>query len=92
MKCLVAILAAAVTLSAAPASACSSGELQQKQKAFSEGVKAAFQRDPGGDAARRAKVQEITVRYYTSLKNVTHGGSIIDALCKENDELLAVYK
>jgi len=92
MNCLVAILVAAATLSAAPALACSSGELQQKQKAFGEAAKVAFQRDPGGDTARQARVQEITARYYASFKNVTHGGSIIDALCREHDELLAIYK
>ena len=82
----------AIALSVVPAWCCSTTELQQKQRAFGDATKAAFQRDPDGDAARRAKVEEVTARYSNSLKNAANGSRIIDTLCRENDELLAIYK
>ena len=91
MKRFVGILTA-ITLSVGPAWCCSITELQQKQRAFGDATKAAFQRDPGGDAARQAKVEEVTAHYYSTLKNAANGSYIIDMLCKENDELLAIYK
>jgi hypothetical protein len=91
MKPLACALIAATLLSATPVFACSGADLIQKQKAFSEAVKAAFARDPGGDASRQTKVQAIIARY-SGLKNTTNGGYAIDMLCQENDELLAVYK
>jgi len=92
MTSLTAILVTAMTLAASPAFACSASELQAKQKAFGEAAKAAFQRDPGGHAARQAKLEEVTARYLATLKGSTNGSYIIDMLCKENDELLAIYK
>jgi len=66
-------------------------ELSEKQKAFAEAAKAAYQRDPSGDEARQAKVKQVIERY-SGLKNSTNGRYIIDMICKENDELLAIYK
>ena len=66
-------------------------ELGEKQKAFAVAAKAAYQRDPGGDDARQAKVKQVIERY-SALKNSTNGRYIIDTICKENDELLAIYK
>jgi hypothetical protein len=86
---LVAVVSGAA---AGSAFACSGADLVQKQKAFSDAVKAAFERDPGGDAARQAQVQAVIGRFSSSLKNPTNGGAAIDMLCKENDELLAIYK
>jgi hypothetical protein len=91
MKPLACVMIAGTLLSAAPAFACSAPELIEKQKAFGAAVKASFERDPGGDAGRQAKVQAIIARY-ADLKKSTNGSYIIDMLCKENDELLAVYK
>ena len=86
-----AVLAFAAMTTAGPALACSPAELVQKQKAYADAVKVAFNRDPGGDEARQAKARQIIERYST-LKNSTNGGYIIDQICKENDELLAIYK
>jgi hypothetical protein len=91
MKHFVATLLAGLLLSATPAFACSPPELLQKQKAFGDAVKAAFAHDPAGDPARQARVQAITARY-GELMHTLNGGAIIDALCRENDELLAIYK
>ena len=91
MKLLSCALIAGTLLSAHPAFACSGPELIEKQRAFAAAVKAYFERDPGGDAGRQAQVQAIITRY-SGLKNTTNGGYAIDMLCKENDELLAVYK
>jgi hypothetical protein len=91
MKPLAWALIAGTLLSATPVFACSGTDLIQKQKAFSDAVKAAFERDPSGDTNRQAQVQAIIARY-SGLKNTTNGGYAIDMLCKENDELLAVYK
>jgi hypothetical protein len=91
MKLLSCALIAGTLLSAAPAFACSVADLIQKQKAFSAAAKAAFERDPGGDAARQSQLQAIVARY-SGLKTTTNGGYAIDMLCKENDELLAIYK
>jgi hypothetical protein len=85
------ILLMGMSVSAGPALSCSGAELVQKQKAFSDAVKAAYERDPGGDAARQARVQGVIGRY-ANLKNGSDGRYIIDMLCKENDELLAIYK
>jgi hypothetical protein len=91
MKPLACALIAGTLLSADLAFACSGPELIEKQKAFSAAVKARFERDPSGDAGRQAQVQAIINRY-TDLKKTTNGSFAIDMLCKENDELLAVYK
>ena len=94
MKRSLGILAAgvaAVTLAAGPAQSCTPAELSQKQKAFADAAKAAYQRDPGGDEARQAKMKQVIERY-SDLKNSTNGRYIIDMICKENDELLAIYK
>jgi hypothetical protein len=92
MSRFIGILIAGITLSIGQAWSCSTTELRQKQRAYGDATTAAFQRDPGGDAARRAKVEDVTRRYYSDLKNATNGSYIIDMLCKENDELLAIYK
>jgi hypothetical protein len=70
---------------------CSPAQLAQKQKAFAEATKAAFDRDPGGDAARQAKVKFVIERY-SGLKSSSNGSYIIDMMCKENDELRAIYE
>jgi hypothetical protein len=82
---------AAMIMQTGAAHGCSPAELVQKQKAFGEATKAAYARDPGGDAARQAKVRAVTERY-SDLKNSTNGSYIIDMICKEHDELLAIYK
>jgi len=91
MKPLACVLMAGTLLSAAPAFACSGADLVQKQKAFSAAVKTAFERDPDGDAGRQTQLQAVIARY-SDLKNTTNGAYAIDMLCKENDELLAIYK
>jgi hypothetical protein len=94
MKRFSAILAIGIVglaMSAGPAHCCSPAELSQKQKAFADAAKAAYERDPGGDEARQAKVK-LVIERYSGLKNSTNGRYIIDMICKENDELLAIYK
>ncbi len=91
MGILLAVGVAAVTVVAGPAHSCTPAELSQKQKAFADAAKAAYQRDPGGDEARQAKMRQVIERY-SDLKNSTNGRYIIDMICKENDELLAIYK
>jgi hypothetical protein len=91
MKTFACVLIAGALLSADMAFACSGADLIQKQRAFAAAVKAQFERDPSGDAGRQEKVQAIIARY-KDLKDTTNGGYVIDMLCKENDELLAVYK
>jgi len=86
-----AIAVAGITIAAHPAYCCSPAELTQKQKAFADAAKAAYQRDPGGDEGRQAKVK-LVIERYSGLKNSTNGSYIIDMICKENDELLAIYK
>ena len=81
----------AAMLTAYPAYCCSPAELIAKQKAFATATKAAFDRDPSGDAARQEKVRAVIERY-KDLKNSTNGSYIIDQICKEHDELLAIYK
>ncbi len=90
MKQLACILLAGMAM-AGPALACSPGELTQKQKAYGDAVKVAFDRDPGGDEARRGKAMAVIERY-SGPKPGPNGGYIIDMLCKENDELLTIYK
>ena len=34
----------------------------------------------------------VVIERYSGLKNSTNGSYIIDRICKENDELLAIYK
>jgi len=63
----------------------------QKQKAYADAVKVAFARDPGGDGARQARAQAVIARYAEFVKS-TPGGTIIDMVCRENDELLAIYQ
>jgi hypothetical protein len=91
MKQFACIWFAGLVMVAGPALACSPGEFTQKQKAYGDAVKVAFDRDPGGDDARRAKAMAVIDRY-SGLKPGPYGGTIIDLLCKENDELLAIYK
>jgi hypothetical protein len=91
MRAFAVVLIASTMIAAAPALACSSTDLVQKQKAYGDAVKAAYARDPGGDAARRAKLEAVIARY-ADLKNSTNGSYVIDMLCKEHDELLAIYK
>jgi hypothetical protein len=91
MKAFAGVLIAGLAIGAGPALACSSTDLTLKQRAFGDAVKAAFARDPGGGVARQAKAQAVIARY-GDLKNSTKAGYIIDMLCKENDELLAIYK
>jgi hypothetical protein len=88
---LVAAGVAAIAATSGPAHGCTPAELTQKQKAFAEAAKAAYQRDPGGDEARQAKMRQVIERY-SDLKNSTNGRYIIDMICKENDALLAIYK
>jgi hypothetical protein len=83
-------LAAMVTVAGPAALACSPGELTQKQKAYADAVKVAFDHDPAGDEARKAKAMAVIDRY-SGIKPGA-GGHIIDMLCQENDELLAIYK
>jgi hypothetical protein len=80
-----------ITVTAGPAYSCTPAELSVKQNAFAAAAKAAYQRDPEGDEARQAKVKQVIERY-SGLKNSTNGRYIIDMICKENDELLAIYK
>jgi hypothetical protein len=84
-------LLAAMVMAAGPAYGCSPAELVQKQKAFAAAAKSAFERDPGGDAARQEKAKLVIDRY-RGLKTSTNGSYLIDMICKENDELLAIYK
>ena len=81
---LLAVGMAAITVTAGPAYSCTAAELGEKQKAFADAAKAAYQRDPGGDEARQAKVKQVIERY-SGLKNSTNGRYIIDMICKEND-------
>ena len=90
MKNLAFVLALTAAVAAGPAHACSGVELYQKQRALGDAVKAALDRDPGGDPARQTRAQTIIDRY-SGLKPGP-GGYLIDMLCKENDELIAVYK
>jgi hypothetical protein len=83
--------AAAMLVQASAAYCCGPAELTQKQKAFAEATKAAYARDPGGDAARQEKMR-LVIERYSGLKNSTNGSYIIDQICKENDELLDIYK
>jgi hypothetical protein len=82
----------ACALSGGAALACSPVELVQKQKAYGDAVKAAFARDPAGDAGRQAQMRAITARYGELAKSSTNGPYLVDLLCRENDELLAIYK
>ena len=90
MKQLACILLTGIAM-AGPALACSPGELTQKQKAYGDAVKVAFDRDPAGDDARKAKVMAVIDRY-RGLSASMNGGYLIDMMCRENDELLAIYK
>jgi hypothetical protein len=82
---------AAIVMQTGAAYCCTPAELVQKQKAFGEATKAAYERDPGGDATRQAKVRQVIERY-SDLRNSTNGSYIIDMICKQHDELLAIYK
>jgi hypothetical protein len=90
MKKCAYVLVAGMMIAAGPAYSCSPGDLVQKQKAYGDAVKAAFDRDPGGDDARKA--QALVVIGRESGLKPGPGGYIIDMLCKENDELLAIYR
>jgi hypothetical protein len=81
---------AATIMQTSGAYCCSPAELVQKQRAFANATKAAFERDPGGDATRQAKVK-LVIERYSGLKSSSNGSYIIDMTCKENDELLVIY-
>jgi hypothetical protein len=87
MKLFESILAVCL-LAASPALSCSPAELIQKQKAYGDAVKAAFERDPAGDEARRTQAMAVIGRY----SGLKPGPYLIDIMCKENDELYAIYK
>jgi hypothetical protein len=91
MKPFVYVLVACV-LSGGAALACSPAELTQKQKAYGDAVKAAFARDPGGDGARQARAQAVIGRYGELVKRSSNGAYLIDMVCRENEELLAIYQ
>jgi hypothetical protein len=82
------ILLPVMLWSVQPVLACSSAELTDKIRMFGEATKAAFARDPGGDEARKAQVMTITGRY----SGLKPGPGVIDAICRQYDELLAVYR
>jgi hypothetical protein len=88
---LVIVLAGIVTMWLHPTLACSGPELAGKVKKLSEVTTAAFAKDPSGDETRRARVQAIIDRY-RPLKHSTNGPAIIDATCREYDELISVYQ
>ena len=89
MKLLNCAVLIANLLVSGPALACSAAELGQKQRAFADAAKAAYERDPGGDAARQASVKAVVARY---VEKMSGGAAAIDAMCRENDELLTIYK
>jgi hypothetical protein len=80
------LLLATLLASAGPGVACSPAELIQKQKAYSDAVKAAFERDQAGDQARQARMQAV-IDQYKDLRKSTNGPDIIDMLCKAVDDL-----
>ena len=84
-------LLASLLASAGASIACSPSELAQKQKAYADAVKAAYDRDPAGDPARQARVKEVLERY-KDVGKMTNGPAILDMICKENDELTMIYK
>jgi hypothetical protein len=73
------------------AHACSGPELANKMNAVTAASMAAFANRPEEDTARQNRVQEIIGRYATP-KNEAGGAAALDTLCREYDELLAVYK
>jgi hypothetical protein len=73
------------------AHACSGSELANKMNAVTQASMAAFANHPGEDTARQDRVQAIISRY-AGLKNEAGGAAALDTLCREYDELLAVYK
>ena len=83
---------AVCALSAGPVLAGSPAELVQKQKAYADAVKAALARDPAGDSARQEKMRGVVTRYGELAKSSNNGSYLIDLLCRENDELFAIYK
>jgi hypothetical protein len=76
---------------AGPALSCTPAELAQKQRAMQAAAKAAFERDPGGDANRQAQVQQIIERY-AGLSKSGGGQYVIDMICRENEEFLSIYR
>lgn len=90
-QCVGVFLLAIMIMQTSAAYCCSPAELVQKQKAFAKATKAAYDRDPGGDAARQEK-SKLVIDRYKNLKDSRNGNYIIDMTCKENDELLAIYK
>jgi hypothetical protein len=85
------VMAGLVTMWLHPALACSGPELAGKVRKLSEVTTAAFAKDPSGDETRRARVQAIIDRY-RPMKQSTNGSAIIDATCREYDELISVYQ
>lgn len=85
------LLATLLSLGASqPAAACSAAEYANKAGALALATKAAFERDPAGDLARQARLRAITDRYVPLTQK--GGAQVLDVLCEEYDELLAVYK
>jgi hypothetical protein len=82
----------AIMIAAGPALACSPTELVAKQKAYSDAVKTAFARDPAGDDARKARALALIARYGEVAKSAGPSGNAIDLMCRENDELAAIYR
>ena len=91
MRLATVVLIGLVITGPAPALACSAPELAEKMKAFAASTAAAFAKDPNGDEARKARVQAIIERYRPS-KLGSNGAAIIDAVCREYDELIAIYQ
>ncbi len=82
---------AALGFAAGPALSCTPTELAEKMRAILPASKAAYERDPGGNANRQAQAQSIIARY-AALKNSSGGQNVLDMICRENDELLGLYR
>jgi hypothetical protein len=91
MKRFVGVLVAGITLAASPAYSCSGTDLAQRLRAVAEAAKAAYARDPVRYDALKPQV-DVIVERYSGLKSSTNGPYIIDMMCKQNDELMALYK
>ena len=91
MRLIIVVLVGIVPMWLQPALACTGPELADKMRTFSDATKAGYAKDPAGDESRKARVQTIIDRY-RPLKHSTNGPAIIDAICREYDELIAVYR
>ena len=85
------ILAGLATMWLQPALACSGPDLADKVKRLTEVSMAAYMKGPSGDEARKARVLAIVDRY-RSLKDGANGPAVMDAMCREYDELISVYQ